>query len=281
MLNDKRIVTLHDYLNPEQVFPKTNIRGGICYFLWDKNYDNGVNLTKVFTHKSGEKTTEVLRSLKSGDSQIFVRHNEAVSIIQKVKSSKYSECLSDTISSRRPFDLDANIVKNPKEFSKVKDGLNIPIICYGKGMQTGFVERERIIKNVGWIDVYKVFTPRANNIGTELNDDNLNSFIGEPGTICTESYIVIGADLSLSKVSANYLSKYLTTRFVRFMHSLAKASQDATAKTYQFVPLLDFTKNSDIDWSKSIHEIDLQLYKKYNLSEKEIALIEKMIKPMV
>jgi hypothetical protein len=64
------------------------------------------------------------------------------------------------------------------------------------------------------------------------------------------------------------------------MHSLAKASQDATSKTFKFVPLQDFTENSDIDWTKSISEIDQQLYKKYNLSAEEISFIESMIKPM-
>ena len=280
MLNDKCIAILHDFLNPEEVFPNTNIRGGICFFVWDKNYNNQHSLTKVFTHKSGSETTSVLRSLISGESETFVRHNEAVSIIDKLNAKDDFKSFSEAISPRRPFDIDANIVKNISKYRRDKNGVNNPVICYGKGKQTGFLEREEIIKNIDWIDRYKVLTPRANNIGTELNDDNLNSFIGEPGTICTESYIVVGANLSLDKVSANHLSKYLTTRFVRFMHSLAKASQDATSKTYKFVPLQDFTVNSDIDWNKTIVEIDQQLYAKYNLSPAEIGFIESMIKPM-
>ena len=75
-------------------------------------------------------------------------------------------------------------------------------------------------------------------------------------------------------------AKYFTSKFARFLHSLAKASQDATSKTYRFVPLQDFTNNSDIDWRKSIPEIDAQLYKKYKLTEEEIAFVESMIKPM-
>jgi hypothetical protein len=280
MLNDKCIAILHDFLNPEEVFPNTNIRGGICFFVWDKNYNNQQSLTKVFTHKSGSETTSVLRSLISGESETFVRHNEAVSIIDKLNKNDSFKTFSDAISARRPFDIDANIVKNITKYKRDKNEVNNPVICYGKGKQTGFLEREEIIKNIDWIDKYKVFTPRANNIGTELNDDNLNSFIGEPGTICTESYIVVGANLSLDKVSASHLSKYLTTRFVRFMHSLAKASQDATSKTYKFVPLQDFTVKSDIDWSKTIVEIDQQLYAKYNLLQEEIGFIESMIKPM-
>ena len=108
----------------------------------------------------------------------------------------------------------------------------------------------------------------------------MNTFIGLPKTICTESYMVIGADLDLNKTSANNISKYFTTKFTRFMHSISKASQDATSKTYKFVPLQNFTSKSDIDWNKSIEEIDKQLYKKYNLEKEEINFIEDMIKPM-
>jgi hypothetical protein len=108
----------------------------------------------------------------------------------------------------------------------------------------------------------------------------LNSFVGEPKTICTESYLVLGANLILNSSSAANLRKYLSTKFTRFQHSLAKASQDATSKTYQFVPLQNFTSTSDIDWSQTVAEIDRQLYAKYGLSEEEVAFIEGMIKAM-
>ena len=121
-----------------------------------------------------------------------------------------------------------------------------------------------------WINTYKIYVPRANNIGTELNDDNLNSFIGNKNTICTESYIVIGADLGMTMHEARNLCNYLKTRFVRFMHSLAKVSQDATSKTYRFIPMQDFSK----PWT------DEELYAKYNLTQEEIDFIESMIKPM-
>ena len=113
-----------------------------------------------------------------------------------------------------------------------------------------------------------------------MNDDNQNAIVGEPQSICTETYLVVGADLDLSETSANNLSIYLKTKFARYLHGVAKISQHGTAKTYRFVPLQDFTEHSDIDWSKSIAEIDQQLYRKYNLSDDEIAFIEKMIKPM-
>jgi hypothetical protein len=280
MLNDKRIALLHDFLNPEQVFPKTNIRGGLCYFLWDSNYDNDINLTKVYTHRESEDTVSVLRSLKTDKSSTFVRHNEAVEIIDKINSEGKFQSIAEFISPLRPFGF-RGYFTNDEKFRSNPDGLNSPVICYGKGKSIGYVERSEVSVRKTWIDKFKVFTPRANNIGTELNDDNLNSFIGEPGTICTESYLVIGVDLKLDKESAKNLSKYLKTKFLRFMHSMAKASQDATSKTFKFVPLQDLTANSDINWSKTIPEIDQQLYKKYNLSEEEIEFIESMIKPMV
>ena len=137
-----------------------------------------------------------------------------------------------------------------------------------------------ITKNANWIDNYKVFAPYANNIGTELNDDNLNAFVGEPKTICTETYIVMGATLNLDLIASTNLVKYFFTKFARFMHSLPKVSQHGTSKTYKFVPLQNFTIKSDIDWSKSTVEIDKQLYAKYKLTQEEIDFIESMIKPM-
>lgn len=280
MLKDKRIALLHDFLNPEQVFPKTNIRGGICYFLWNTHYDNNLNLTKVFTHHESGESISVLRSLKSADSDTFVRHNEAVVIIDKINKQGNFESFSEYISPLRPFGF-RGYFTNDERFRSDSIGLKSPVICYGKGKSIGYVERNEVNTRKTWIDKFKVFTPRANNIGTELNDDNLNTFIGEPGTICTESYLVVGINLKLDKSSAINLSKYFSTKFLRFMHSLAKASQDATSKTYKFAPLQKFTENSDIDWNKSIPEIDQQLFKKYNLSSEEIKFIENMIKPMV
>jgi hypothetical protein len=179
----------------------------------------------------------------------------------------------------RPFGFRGYFTKDEK-FRNSSKGLKNPTTCYGKGKKIGYLERKEITKNTEWIDRYKVFTPRANNIGTELNDDNLNAFVVEPNTICTESYIVVGADLGLNKLSATNLCKYFTTRFTRFLHSIGKAGQDATSKTYRFVPLQDFTSKSDIDWKKSIDEIDRQLYKKYKLTKEEIKFIEDNIKSM-
>ena len=80
-----------------------------------------------------------------------------------------------------------------------------------------------VLNHLDWIDKWKIITPRANNIGTELNDDNLNTYVEEPGTICTEAYLVIGADLNLTQEQAKHLSNYLKTKFARFLHGLVKS----------------------------------------------------------
>lgn len=279
MLNDTHISELHDFLKPELIFQNINLRGGICYFLWDKGYDNSTDLTKVFTYKDDLTPKMIERSLKTDDSDILIRHSIGIEMINKINSHKDFESFESHISSLRPFGFRGYFTKDEK-FRESKSGLTNPVICYGKGKQVGYLERDEISKNIEWIDRFKVYTPRANNIGTELNDDNLNSFVGNPNTICTESYLVIGVDLNLNEHSAKNLMKYLTTKFARFQHSLGKASQDATSKTFRFVPVQNFTSESDIDWSKSTQEIDKQLYAKYKLTNEEIEFIESMIKPM-
>jgi hypothetical protein len=280
MLNDKHISELHDFLKPDILFQNTNNRGGICFFIRDKSYDNAKSLTKVFTYRNNLTPVLHTRNLKTPGSDILIRHNIALEIISKIKSHTDFKTLESHISSRKPFDLEGNITKDVSKFRTSKKGLKNPVICYGKGKKIGFLERDEITKNASWIDNYKVFAPYANNIGTELNDDNLNAFVGEPETICTETYIVMGAELVLDAISANNLVKYFYTKFARFMHSLPKVSQHGTSKTYRFVPLQDFTNKSDIDWNKSTDKIDRQFYEKYKLSNEEIEFIESMIKPM-
>lgn len=280
MLDDKHIVEIHDFLNPNIIFPTTNIRGGVCFVLWNNNYNNEKDLVKVVSY--GDSLTdkkELKRKLKFDGEDIFIRHIESLEIVKKVKSQKGFTSFEKYVSSRKPFGLDSKFDRT-EDFYNTKDGLKDPIICYAKRQEIGYVDNDKFNFDKKRLNSYKVFTSFANNIGTELNDDNLNTFIGQPKTICTETYIILGDGLDVNQVVAENISKYFKTKFARFLHGIAKSNQNGTAKTYKFVPLQDFTENSDIDWSKSIPEIDQQLYKKYGLSEEEIAFIESKIKPM-
>ena len=268
MLSDPHINRLDDYLFPETVFPNTNIRGGLCYFLWNKNYNGTKYLTRVVTHGENFIESDVMRSLKTPNVETFIRSFKAISILNKVVNKNF-ESLSKYVSVRKPFGLSTDFTKDVN-YKTTAQTIEDPILCYGKGMCVGYVSRSLIKMHANWIDKWKILTSRANNIGTELNDDNLNAFVCAPGEITTESYLVVGADLDLGKQGCLNLKSYFSTKFVRFMHSLAKSGQDATSKTYTFVPLQDFSK----PWT------DAELYAKYGLSDEEIAFIESMIKPM-
>lgn len=267
MLKDKHLMELHDCLSPDYLFPNTNIRGGVCYFLWNNNYDNQKDLLHVVTHDKNKIISDTKRPLKIDNVDVFIRYDKAISILEKLKQEKY-ESLGSWISPRRPFGIESSFSRS-EDFQNLSDDKH-KIKCIGKGWKIGNIALEDIPLHKEWIDKWKVFTPRANNIGTELNDDNLNTIVGIPGTVCTEAYIAVGIGHLNNENMANNLSGYMKTKFVRFLHSLAKASQDATAKTYTFVPIQDFSH----PWT------DEMLYKKYNLIDDEIAFIESMIKPM-
>jgi len=268
MLNDVHIQELHDYLHPEEVFPDTNNRGGVCCFFRNKNYNNTVDKTRVVSHLGNNETYTCMRYLKTRDLNIYLRNSKAIEILDKVLVNG-AESLSDNISAAKAFGFRTFFIRDPK-FRNSSVGLGDPIICYGRSGKTGYVERSEVNTHEAWVDKWKVFVPESNNIGTELNDDNQNSFVGRPMTICTETFLVIGADLDLNEESATNLSNYLRTKFARFLLSLAKISQHGTSKTYRFVPVQDFSRS----WT------DADLYAKYRLTTDEIAFIEATIKPM-
>lgn len=279
MLNDHHIKEIHDWLTPEDIFPNTNIRGGVNYFLWDKNFiDNSIRFA---SYKNGKKISDLNRPLAIEGIDILLRDNIGIKVLEKIYANDYdnTNTISEIVSPLRPFGFRGYFVDDDRYNSK-PDTLTNPVTCYARGWKKGYIERDIVEIRFDWIDQWKIFTPRANNIGTELSDDNFNIRIGGPGTICTESYIVIGADNAYEKNEAEALGKYLQTKFSRFLHSLAKGSQDATSKTYRFIPMQDFSANSDINWNNPNAEIDQQLYKKYELSQEEINYIEENVKPM-
>lgn len=283
MLDDKHIKYLFDWTTPQNVFPKTEIKGGVCYFLWDKKYDNTNDLVEVTTYEDNKVLSKSKRKLRMDEAGIFVRYQKGYDILQKIfnldDQNPFEESIVQYVSSRKPFGLDTSY-DSTTDFYPKPEGLINPIKCFAKKNKIGYIEKGNIEVNTNWIDKWKVIAPYANNIGTDANDDNLNTLISPPNSISTETYLVFGANLALNEISANNLEKYLRSKFSRFLNSLAKITQHGTSKTYIFVPLQNFENNSDIDWTKSISEIDQQLYKKYSFTDDEITFIESKIKIM-
>jgi type II restriction enzyme len=137
--------------------------------------------------------------------------------------------------------------------------------------------RRDYIKPIKNIDLYKVLVPKANGTGA-LGEELSTPLIAPPLVGFTETYISIGETKNLQEAEATL--KYIKTRFARTLLGILKVTHNNPKPTWEYVPMQDFTEHSDIDWSKSVAEIDAQLYKKYNLTPGEITFIETMIKPM-
>ena len=258
MIKDTRIRVLDDFLNASDCFGTgVEIKGGVCYFLWDRN---NRGMCQVKTHSHDGIISEATRYLKIGNNNVFVRRNEAVSILEKVQH--FSErTFSEIVSSRKPFGFSTN-------FSGHKIPQNDDIELWQRGKIT-FVNRTEVKKNNDWVEKYKIYITKAYNAGDEYPHQILNRpVLGKPKSCCTETYIVIGP--FGNKMEAENAITYICTRFFRFLVSIRKISQDVTQKVYQFVPIQDFTK----PWT------DEELYAKYGLTDEEINFIESMIKPM-
>ena len=280
MLDNQHIQELHDFIHPEEVFPATNNRGGICYFIQNNSYDNISMSVRITTHMENNETVTSMRPLRIDNLDIFIRYSQVIPILEKIGAFDNAfNGLSAHVSPRKPFGIESNIIES-KLFYSSPEGMIEPVLCYAKGQRKGYIEKNIVSNFEEYGNVWKVLTPYANNIGTELNDDNQNSFSVAPNSVCTETYLVIGADLRLNQQSAENLSNYLKTKFARCLHCAAKISQHGTAKTYRFVPLQDFTEHSDIDWSQPIDKIDQRLFDKYHLLPEEQEFIKKIIKPM-
>lgn len=281
MLHDKHLKILCDVLTPDDIFPSTNNRGGVCYFLWDRHYDNTQNnLIKVVTIKDGAEIDTVQRpAILFPGEEIFVRDYRAKSIVDKIRAREAFDPMSSYVSGRRPFGIDSSFLKN--QTTSQSKSRSCKTKCYIKGQKTIWVREQDIKTGQERKNSWKVFIARANNIGTELADDNLNAFLGEPGEVCSESFMTVGAQSSMTKEKAINLSKYLKTRFCRYLHGVLKISQDATIGSFDYVPMIDLSATSPFDFSKSLDELDEQLFNYYGLNAEERKHIRTMIKPMM
>jgi len=255
MLADKRLRNIVDFPKLYEGFPGVKIRGGISYFLWDREHNGPCTVQTLW---DGQPTgPAVARHLDAFD--ILVRRNEAVPILEKVSALNELK-LSSRVSSQKPFGLRTFFHGKP-DSKRLKN----PVKLFGSQKIT-WVERSDIPTNDAWIDKWKVLMTRVQGTSAAIETKFLSKpIIAEPGTACTESYIVAG--LFESEAEAKHYATYLRTRFVRFLVSLRKPTQDAARGVYGFVPDLPL----DQDWT------DAKLYKRYGLTVDEIVFIESQV----
>ena len=256
MLNDKRIRKIVDFEDANECFPGVDLAGGVCYFLW--NRDSPGSCEVVNRHN----TVEVVSTRALNEFKTFIRHSEAVPIIRKVLANNEAK-MSEQVSSRKPFGL-------PTTERPAKKG---DIILRWQNGEGPF-NRKDVFVGAEMINKWKVITSyvgydHAGNPGKDGRRRVLSRIdVLPPETICTETYLVIGA--YQKKATATNLVSYMKTRFFRFLVAQFMYSHHITKESYSFVPLLDM----DDEWT------DAMLYKRYGITKEEVAFIESKIRPM-
>jgi site-specific DNA-methyltransferase (adenine-specific) len=271
MLADDRLCSIDDFLSAADVFPGVGLKGGVCYFLWDQNNPGACRVT---THFKDWPISTATRPLLEEGVDVFIRFNEGLSILEKVVavetgqdhtlSLPESKRFDRMVSSRKPFGLETTFK------GKVANGTGDLLIYQNGG--TAYVTRSSISTGAHLIDKWKVFTGRAapgtGNKDTYPHKIISTPFVGEPGTISSETYLCIGP--FDSKAEAESVLSYLSCKLTRLLILLHKPSQDTTRKVYTFVPTQEWTRK----WT------DEDLYARYGISASEIAFIEKVVRPM-
>ncbi|MDQ5969512.1 MAG: hypothetical protein QG593_29, partial [Patescibacteria group bacterium] len=268
---NNHISVIHNYKNAGFIFPGVEIKGGVNYFLWDRNYEGQVEFINYYENFKDIQT----RDLFIGDIDIIISDSTDISIIKKLNSNNFTS-LSKITTGRNAFGIiGKKSILNKISVTNERPGYS-KLRC--KDNEIRYIKPEAILKNVDIFNKFKVFISKS--AGAPHSDTKIIGvpYIGGPKEACTDSLFPIGKFETL--IEAENLQKYMRTKFLRYIVAIMKSSQNVTQLVYRFVPLQDFTTSSDIDWSKPIPEIDKQLYKKYELDQGEIDFIESHVKPM-
>ena len=269
MLNDEHLISITDFPRSKDCFESADIAGGVCYFLRDAN--SKVNC--MFTSSINGKRTTTIRRLN--EFNILIRDNIGIGIIKQVLK-KNGSYYSDKIFPSKPFGL--------RTYERGQDHYFKEAVVLHSSQGISYIKREDVTKNFRLINCYKVFIglldPDRAGVNNSIGRNVITKvrLIG-PNEVITESYLMLDTFKTLKEAVNCQL--YFKSKYVRLLISLGTTSLMYNKECFRFVPLQDFTANSDIDWNQSIAEIDAQLYRKYNLNNDEIDFIERMIKPMV
>lgn len=260
MLNSGHVRALTDFPDSSTAFPGVQIKGGICYFLWNRDHRGTCDVTRISEGAEHFQKNRVL-----GEFDVFIRDERALSILRKVMAEKEASILP-MISGDTPF----GIATNFDDWTEGASRGRIPLHLINRGTRSvGYVKRASIKKNVEALDVWKVLVPKAYGAGETFPHQILGrEILASPPSACTQTYLVISP--FESEAAARSFASYYRTRLFRFLVSLRKITQDALRSTYTWVPQQAWDKR----WTDEL------LYEKYGIAQDEIAFIESMIRPM-
>lgn len=259
MLSDNRLKVIVDYPDATECFTNgIDLSGGVCYFLWDKDYHGNCRVSSI---QNGKEKSTMFRPLLENNCDTFIRFNEAVPILHKIQSFK-EKSFSQYVSPQTPF----GIISSFSKYQDVPFQGSVELLCV-KGKK--YIDKAYVTKNKQWIGSYKIYISKSyGERGAYPYRFLAKPMIGYPESCCTQTYLMLGP-FNDEKECKNVIS-YIHTRFFRFCVMLKKNTQDAMRNVYSLVPLQDFSH----PWT------DKMLYQKYGLTDEEIAFVESMIRPM-
>lgn len=272
MLEENHISVMHDYEVADDIFNNVAIAGGVSYFLWDPSITASTNY--YYYRRNGVNTFSKVNMAENG-TDIFIRDRVASDILNKVGSLDEEKFTSfmDIVSTNSPFSKGvAGVFKNIEYDNPTESSVKLYRYSKDRSKKFAYVDKNKIPARTEWIDEHKVYVSKAGEISARFNG---LPFYGEPNSICSETYLVVGP-FPNKKVCENAI-KYMNTALYKYLISQIKKTQNAARGVYKFVPLQDFSDNSDLDWDASIDDIDNQLYEKYHLTSDEILYIEDQV----
>ena len=267
MIRDKHIIKLVDYFDASSCFPNVEIKGGVCYFLWNKSVEDKCDIT---THIDNS-ILQSQRYLCESDDDFFIRDNRLISIKERV--AVLAEPTFDTlVSSMKPYGIRGDAFKDTKKYGLpdfssevVEDGYSIVGLDEKLRRVVKYMGKDYPLPKQDMLHDYKIFITRNYGIG-ELGEIPASPILAKPGMACTETFVQIGPFANQQEMENCF--SYMKTKFFRLMVGIRKHDQGAGKAVYSLVPLQDFSKS----WT------DEELYRKYNLSPEDIDFIEQKIK---
>lgn len=265
MLADRRFRTIVDNPKVYDCFPGVKIRGGVNYFLWDRDYNDDCEIS---TRIDGQILSTMTRDLREGDG-VLIRDNFAAAVIQKVRSVHKGHWCDNVVGPQMPFGQMRTNFAGDNAAKQSDDDVAVVL-----SSRVGYVNKSHIDKNHVWIDRWKVLLPMASSGDTNQDDTGriVDVVLGEPialapGSACTQTYLIAGM-FDTREETENY-AHFLATKFVRFLVLQRKTTQHVYSDRFKFVPALDMKRR----WT------DADLYEYFKLSPDEIAYVEGSIRP--
>ena len=276
MLSDEHFKVLSYEPDASKIFTNTEIKGGVAITLRDSEKDFGA----IGTFTPYEQLNHIIKrvSLKAEEPFSTIVSNRGMYRFTEEFYHDYPEVKGKVGKGSGNMIVSNIFEKAPEVFSEKPGTDTISVLGRKSGKRIyRFLKRAYVI-DVPYIDKYKLFFPEANGNG-QYGEALTLPDIGAKGMCSTDTFINIG--LFNTELEAGALLKYIKSKFLRALLGAKKATQHSPKSVWELIPLQNFTPSSDIDWSKSVHEIDLQLYRKYGLSSEEIDFIETNVKEMI